>query len=374
MIERGDDVVRLMALLHEGLHQLVIGPRRHCKTTVCQAALARVASDGVYTVEIDLFTVANIAWFAQLIVERAMANRSAFRRAAHSAAKGVVVAAETMSAAVTMRAQAELGSDIELAFKPAAGRSDPMRYFEHALRLCQRICEADGKHLVLFIDEFQEIAASRHLYGDPGEVTNLMQAVLQSSPSVTCVFAGSVEHMMKGLLAAQHRAYYQWGAWFTLAPIPAPVWRAGIDQRFRDAGVDVSSSSAVDHLVAHGDGHPRTTVLLAQHAYVFAVTSPTRCLDDLRPVIALDLAMKAESGALEVTVAQIRDLGRYALDIAFHIASGDPPYKAAEPWAVQRSIEALKQKGIVERRGSVGRGGWTITDPLLRRYLVSINE
>ena len=60
---------------------------------------------------------------------------------------------------------------------------------------------ADGKRLILFFDEFQELASARKPYGDPEAVTNRMRAVFQRSTSISYLFAGSIEHVMRDLFA-----------------------------------------------------------------------------------------------------------------------------------------------------------------------------
>jgi len=66
----------------------------------------------------------------------------------------------------TVRLKQELGDAVELAFSPPP-RLAPDRALADALELLQRIAAADGKRLILFLDEFQELAAPRKPYGNP---------------------------------------------------------------------------------------------------------------------------------------------------------------------------------------------------------------
>lgn len=273
-----------------------------------------------------------------------------------------------VGAAATVRLRTELGDGVELAFDPRLGRRDPRRYFEHALRLLQRICDHDGRSLVLFLDEFQEIGATRHPFGDPDEFMNLMRAVLQESPAVTCLFAGSVQHMMRDLLASEHRAFYQWGAWFELGTIDVETWRKGLARRAARAGVRFERL-ALDRLVELGEGQARTTMLLAQQTYLAALAEERDEVDLATVEVGMEQAMNADVAAHQAVVDQIRLIGRRALDVAVRIALGEPPYGTGSPNTAKRAIDALFAQGLVERRGTVGRGGWVVPDPLLRRYL-----
>jgi hypothetical protein len=81
----------------------------------------------------------------------------------------------------------------------------PDRALRDALELLERIANADGKRLMLFLDEFQEFAAPRKPYGDPDAITRQPRAVMQDSPSVTVLFAGSIEHVMRDLFGPADR-------------------------------------------------------------------------------------------------------------------------------------------------------------------------
>ena len=64
MIGRSKDVKELALVLSQGLNQVVGGPRRNGKTTVCQAALEGLARQGAYVVEVDLFQLSDLAALA----------------------------------------------------------------------------------------------------------------------------------------------------------------------------------------------------------------------------------------------------------------------------------------------------------------------
>ena len=63
----------------------------------------------------------------------------------------------------TVRLKQQLGDAVELAFSRRRRRGAD-RALADALELLQRIAAADDKRLVLFLDEFQELAAPRKPY------------------------------------------------------------------------------------------------------------------------------------------------------------------------------------------------------------------
>lgn len=371
MIGRRSEVATLRLQLAEGLHQFVVGPRRQGKTTVCLAAIEQLRRQRSYVVRADLFAIPTLERFAEILVDQVWANRSPGRRAAYSVGRAGRAAATVAGTAATVRLRADLGEDVELAFNPTVGRRSPRQFFEHALRLLQRIAEHDDKKVVLFLDEFQELGAVRHPYGDPDEIMNLMRSVLQVSPAVTCLFAGSVQHMMRDLLAVEHRALYQFGSWFEIGPIPEATWRKGLVKRAARAEVSFEPV-ALDRLIELGEHQARTTMLLAQQAYVAAVAEQRNEIDLATVEIGLVQAMRADVAAHQAVVEQIRAMGRRTLDVAVRIALGIAPYGTGSPNTAKRAIDLLAARGLIEQRGSAGRGGWVVLDPLFRRYLADM--
>ncbi len=374
MIGRAADVDRLTTLLGQGLNQVVVGPRRQGKTTVCQASLSRLRNKGYYTVEIDLFAVPDLERLADILVAGAVSNRSTLRRAARGAYKGSKHAASAvLSAAASAKLLSEFGIGVQLAFSPPrVRREDPLAYFQHAIRLLDKIAERDDKRLVLFIDEFQEIAAAKHRYGDPDEVMQMMRAELQISPRVTTLFAGSMEHMMRDLFGKEHRALYRWGAYFDVAEISERSWRAGISRRMNSVGLSFSPGG-LEKLIQYGERQARTTMLIAQQAYILARTEAKTALDPDLIDVAFEVAGRADALAHEVTVRAVRQGSRHAFEVLLRIASGLPPYQGKSHASVaQRAIDALRDEGLIAHGGTEHRSGWVVVDPLLRRYLLNL--
>src|SRR4051812_43167240 len=229
MFGRAEDVDAIAEALAGGGHVIVAGPRRTGKTSVCDAALAACRAAGCYTAAVDLFRVADAAELAEALSVQALANRPVLARAIQRAGTAPGRLLDALSVAATFRARQDLGEDLEITFTPRRAQDDPGRALRTGLELLERIAAADDKRLVVFFDEFQEITSG--FFGDAGVVTRQLRAILQRSPHVSVLFAGSMEHLMRDLFAPGDRALSQFGAFHELAPIPAAEWRAGIRAR-----------------------------------------------------------------------------------------------------------------------------------------------
>jgi hypothetical protein len=367
MIGRADDVDRMAGQLIGGGNIVVAGARRTGKTSTCEAALEICRAEGCHAASVDLFRTASAAELAEELSLALLANRSPLRRAIEEARRAGRSLREALTATATYRARADLGEDLELAFDLRLAREDPARALRTALELPQRLAAADGVRVVVLLDEFQEITSG--LYGDPGVVTRRLRAILQRSPGVSVVFAGSVGHVMRELFAPGDRALSQFGSFFALGAITNDEWRDGLRRRFRRGGRTIVGS-ALGRLVDAGEQHPRATMLIAQQTYQESLDMVEDKIDDALVLTGVTRAMRSDRLKHEQSLEVIRRTGRYAQVIARNVARGDRLYGGVEASVAARTLDRLRDGGVLDR--GTERGAWSIADPLLRRYLAAL--
>jgi uncharacterized protein len=368
MIGRETDVREIATALEAGSNLIVAGPRRTGKTSVGDAAVGRLARRGFYVVSIDLFRIASEAEFAEGLVAATISNRSALRRLMHQTRRAGRVVADALQTAAVIKSKAQLGEELEIAFSPGLAARDPQRYLDYALGLPARIGEADGKQVVVFFDEFQEIGDANQPYGDPDRLTKRMRAIFQRTTGVSYLFAGSLEHLMRDLFTPSSRALHQFGGFHDLRPIDRDAWVEGLSERFGadDCAVE---PGALDRLIEYGEGQPRSTMLIAQKTHLTTVELDTRAVDFGVVEQGLLAAMAADRLAHEQIIERIRRAHRLGLVVAERIARDQTVYTGLSRGGVRRALEALRDAGIID---SAGRADWRIANPLLRRYLASI--
>jgi uncharacterized protein len=370
MVGRAADVDRVVGALIGGGNVVLAGPRRTGKTTVADAAIESCRGDGAYVAAVDLFDLVDAAELAQALTVRLLSNRPALKRAIGEASgAGRQILAVLRQAAVA-RARQDLGDGVELVFEVGFDRDDPAGHARRraALELAERLAQRDGRRVVIFFDEFQEIVGADKRFGDPERVTRLMRAVLQRSRNVSVLFAGSIEHLMRDLFAPSDRALSQFGAFHELAPITAEQWRSGIRARLADDDTTIADD-ALDRVIVLGEGHPRATMLLIQQAHAGSVEELRRDIDHALVVQALERAMRHERLRHDQQLELIRTMGRHAERMAIRVAAGAELYADLKPQQAARGLSALRDRGVVARGERAGR--WTVIDPLLRRYLAA---
>ncbi len=365
MIGRGEDVDRVAMALLGGVNTVLAGPRRTGKTTVADAAVAICAAEGAYVAAVDLFQAPDAASFAHQLTLELLANRAPLRRAIADAARAGRSVLEALRTTAGYRAREDLGQDIEITFELSLAERDPQGALLTAFGLPQRLADSDGRRVVLFLDEFQDIAGKR--FGDPEVITRQLRATLQRASGVSVLFAGSIEHLMRDLFAPGDRALSQFGSFNELAPITIEQWTAGLRRRL---GLDDTTitDDALAHLIELGEGHPRATMLLAQQAHLVCIEELSREIDNATVVQALERSLGAERLRHEQQIERIRSTGRYGERMASRVAAGSELYADLQPEQASRALNHLRDIGVIDRGDKHGQ--WFLTDPLLRRYLV----
>ncbi len=367
LIGRVDDVRDLASRLRDGTHMVMAGPRRTGKSTVGLAALQRVRSPKVYTAQVDLWDHESLASLTQALAQSVIANRGPVAKALRRARESGRELRELLPVGVTAALRTHLGEDVELAWATQPAGRAPAVSLGATIALAQRIAEHDKKRIVLFLDEFQDIAASSHRFGDPDMLTKQLRSELQRSPLVSVLFAGSMEHLMRELFGPTRRALSQFGNFHELTPISPREWEAGIAARYSELDVQ-ADDGAIAEIVALGEGHPRATMLIARET--LTVTLARRDgrgieLGDVRG--GHELAMQADRLRHEEIVERLRSTA-HAYPIALRVARGQRPYSGTPSSGARRALSMMERAGIAERHG---RGDWVIPEPLLRSYLAA---
>jgi uncharacterized protein len=369
LIGRGDDVKEVTARLEAGTHLIVAGPRRTGKTSVCDAAVARLSRRGSYVAKVDLFRSSDAAELAEALAGAVVANRAPVHRALRRVRSAGRAALSAAQAQAVLKMAGDLGEGVEIALTPGLAASDPDRALDLALELPGRVAEVDGRRVVVFFDEFQELASPRRPYGDPDAVTNRMRAIFQRSRSVSYLFAGSIEHVMRDLFAPSRRAFSGFGSFYSLRPIAPEDWEAGLAARFAEDGCAISRA-ALAVIVEMGGGHPRATMRIAQQAHLVSLELGTReiALELVR--LGFQRALEGDRPTMEQIVERIRLLHKQGLLVARMVARGEPLPRRIQPGVRDRVLKQLRDAGVLEHEA---HGRWRVIDPLLRHYLASLD-
>src|ERR1700722_18039431 len=228
LIGRSSDVEDLASRLESGTHVVLAGPRRIGKSTVALAALSRIHADGLYIAHADLWDYEDLSSLTKALAQSIVANRGPVAKALDRARESGRELRDLLPASAVATLRTHLGEDVELAWSTPSSTRPSRESLGATIALAQRIAERDKTRIVLFFDEFQDIATHPHRFGDPDVLSKQLRAQLQRSPLVSVLFAGSMEHLMRDLFGPARRALSQFGNFHALSPILPREWEEGI--------------------------------------------------------------------------------------------------------------------------------------------------
>lgn len=375
LIGRRQDVTDLMTALEARTHRILAAPRRTGKTSVCRAVLAALRERGFYTVSVDLWGAADQIEFASALIAQTISNRPALKRLPHAMKEGGRKAAEAVQMVASAKLSEEFGQEVELAWRPSLADRDSRRYVRFALGLPQQIAEKDGKRIVVFFDEFQNVLELEPTGGtkDPNALQKLMRTTFQDAGACSFMFAGSIEHMIRRVFSAEEPLGH-FGGFHDLSPISAEDWREGIAERLAQDRCAISPD-ALTLIVELGELHPRATMLIAQKAHIAAVERGRHDIDGDLIRFGHAEARRQERSRHQSFIDRVRGLGGkktgpLALKTIKKLARQEEIYRGSEDKkAINRAVERLRDAGFIERK----ERAWRIPDPLLRLYLAEFD-
>lgn len=345
MIDREQELSRLLELAQVGQAARLEAPRRYGKTTLLGRLTLEAEKRGIGTAYVDFSTVYSLADAAARLSAAYRGLQGPARRVVGEALRALRIglSAGPLAASTGTRegsAEAEL---IEL------------------LDLPTRIFGRTGVRTLVLFDEFQDLLALRE--GLDGLVRSRIQ---HHGDAASYVFAGSRTSLLRELFADRERPLYGQAQPVELHPLPEDELATYVNDRFERVGTDiVSILDTYLHLVA---GHPQRAMLVAHHLWrAFAATD--------EPLTAMDRAVEATFAELEepfeATLQSLRPAERAVLT---SLAAERPSVYARATLdelglsksQAQRAIASLEARGHLK---PAGRGRWIFIDPLLAEWL-----
>lgn len=244
VVGRVDDVDALVGLLREGIHAIVIGPRRTGKTTVCGKVCSDIASTHA-VIRVEVPERPNAAEFLRQLVVR-------------SEALSVTDEMRTGLRAARPFIQSLLkshGLDLDLAGLGADAERSVREVLEFPIAVAREI----GRPVVLFLDEVQRIVD----YDGGTQLLVDLVDIYSGRQDVVILADGSDERAIEQMLGPPV-AFGKLCRRRDLAPtIPRSVWRDALTQRFKDAGLSIDAD-ALERILEFGKDRPYPTMTAAQ--------------------------------------------------------------------------------------------------------------
>lgn len=230
-IGREQEQTRLAASMKYGANTILISPRRMGKTSLVKRVARTVASDSLRVVHLDIFSCRSEYDFYN-----AFAN-AVLRQTASRLDEWKEYAQEFL---IRLSPKLSFSPDSISDFSLSLGITPKTHKPEEVLGLPERIAKRRGWHLVICIDEFQQVGE----FPDSLTVQKRMRTVWQHQENVSYCLYGSKKHMLTSLFQQSSKPFYKFGSTMYLGVIPTESWIPYLCQRFEDEGKHLSESLA----------------------------------------------------------------------------------------------------------------------------------
>jgi uncharacterized protein len=345
MIDREEELTRMLELAQVGQAVRLEAPRRYGKTTLLGRLALEADKRGVATAYVDFSTVYSIADAAARIAAAYRNFQGPGKRVVGEVLRALRIGlgAGPLSVSTIPQDRAVEDQLIQLLDLPTS------------------VFRRTGSRTLVLFDEFQDLLALRE--GLDGLVRSRIQ---HHGDAASYVFAGSRTSLLRELFTDRERPLYGQAQPVELHPLPQEALATYMSDRFERAGADIEP--VLDTYLLLVAGHPQRAMLVAHHLWrAFAVTD--------EPLAAMDRAVEATFAELEepfeATLQSLRPAERAALTSL----AGERPSIYAQATLdelglsksqAQRAIASLGARGHLK---PAGRGRWTFIDPLLAEWL-----
>jgi hypothetical protein len=360
-VDREVELQRLVADLASGQKVFLISPRRYGKSSLVRQAFAVLARRRFVTLE---FTVSSFSSYVAFLEGYAKAL-VALESKTGPARSWIRDLFRSVQPEIRMEAKAA-GSGLTVTFPAVRTPRDAARLAEEVFALPGRLADRLGRRLVVALDEFQGIAAF-----NGGSVEQALRAAVQQQRQVGYVFAGSEPSLMEQMVGPR-RPFYKAGPVMRLEKIPADVFAAFLDDRFRQTGLTPADGLGAA-IVDLAGNLPYDVQRLAHETWDDASARKRRRvgLEDLHATLHRLLAEQEplfEAVWQRLTLAQRSALRGVVLEHGQGLLSADTRerHRLGGPSSVQASLAALQREDLVAR---TREGTYVAVDSLMREWV-----
>lgn len=218
-IGREKEIKQLAGNFQYGVNTILMAPRRLGKTSLVKKASTLVKNEDIRIIQMDIFSCRSeydfLNMFASSILRQTASRVEEMEQNARDFLSRLVP-----KISISPDPSQELS--ISLGITPRSHKPDEV------LNLPEIIAQKKGCHLVVCIDEFQQVGD----FPDSLSVQKRMRSVWQHQKNVSYCLYGSKKNMMMALFQKSSKPFYKFGTTMELGVIPASEWIPYLRNRF----------------------------------------------------------------------------------------------------------------------------------------------
>lgn len=357
-VGRSKEINMLTNNFKYGVNTILLAPRRMGKTSLVKRVAKDVQTDEIKIVHLDIFSCRNeydfLNMFASAVLKQTSSHLDEWMQNARDFLSRIVP-------------QVSFSPDPTQDYSISLGITPKTHQPEEILNLPEQIARKKGIHIVVCIDEFQQVGE----FPDSLYVQKRMRSVWQHQQNVSYCLYGSKKNMMITLFQQRSKPFYKFGSTMELGTIPAEDWTPYLRRQFTSEGRTLSEPLATkicDMVELHSS-------YVQQLAFNVLVCTPTG------EAVSEDILNQAYENLLDENTSLFQEktesLTSYQLNFMKAIIAGvhedfgktniREEYNLGSHSNIVRIKTALIEKELIETRSD----GVFIADPVMKKWLSS---
>ena len=359
-IDRAEERSQLINFLSHGINVILISPRRWGKSSLVKAAMNELCEedDTVRVCYIDAFRIHSETDFYNTYATSIVNGLSSSLKKSIEWVKKYL---QAFTPSITLKSDPLNALELDLSYQPLKKSA------EEILHLPERIAQQRGLHVIICIDEFQQLAK---LPGWP-HIEGMLRSVWQQHQAVNYCLYGSKRHMMLDIFENSHHPFYRFGQIMYITKISEQHWIPYIQKGFSDYGktISVAQAKRICDVVKCHSWYVQQLSFFVWSATKDTVTDEIiaqqteTLIDTNSPVFESEVEALAPSQR-----AMLRALihGEQRLNAKATISR----YELGGSQTIARNKKTLIEKDFIEKSNN----GYTFVDPVFELWLKREND
>jgi AAA+ ATPase superfamily predicted ATPase len=360
--DREEPFSTILSTISGGNNVVLYAPRRYGKSSLVMKVMQELERKGTPCVYLDLMRACSADDFIRLYA------RNIYKRQASLFEKGLQQVMEWMK---RLRPQVTLDDqgkpELVLDFSPNQLTSEMI---SNVFDLPERLSARQG-HMVIILDEFQEIAA----FSDQFPLERIFRSCMQQHRQVTYLFLGSKTHLLQQMFSKQSRPFYQSAKTLSLGKPPFGESIAFVNKRFSDAGITLSKASA-ERIVQEAANIPYYIQFLASELFQQMVDKSKKVFSEEDVQVACRNISSLKSDLYEEHFGSLSMNQRKII----HALAAEGVLRFTEAYrlryhlpvssSINSAVKQLLEQGHIEKQ----EHGYEVADPFFKLWLLQLQD
>jgi hypothetical protein len=300
---RSAETRRLKANFEAGINSILISPRRWGKTSLVDHVCRQFVDNDIITVRLDIFGCKTEYDFYNMLAVAVLKQ---------TASKVQLWMDEARDFLARLTPKIGIPIDPTSEISVSLGITPETHTPEEILNLVETIATRKKRHIVVCIDEFQQVGE----FDNTKEVQAKLRSVWQHHHYTSYCLYGSKRHMMSKIFLNRSMPFYQFGDLLWLQKIPTNDWMDYIISHFETAGKHISEQM-VERICETVDNYPsyvqHLALILLNH-----LPQGGSVTEDMMPSAISELISTNEA----LYMQQVEPLSGYQMNLLKAIVSG----------------------------------------------------